>query len=226
MDILNDARLHLVDFLEGKQNGFKTKHPWRKGWEFTAMHCLRVEAYTRKILARESHPLPENEIVVLRLAAILHDLAKLEQTDDHAKLGAELAGQWLRGYAGHPLTGGEIGRVAEMIACHSNKDVREQDFSKAVLKDADLLDEIGVMSIFMSSNWLEHQSPFFFHDLHQRLADFELPFCEKIRVTLNTEGARKLLEEKKAFIEVFNAQLEDELQADDLIQQRLRGNGE
>jgi HD superfamily phosphodiesterase len=217
MDILNDARLHLVDFLKGKQNGFKTRHPWRKGWEFTAMHCLRVEAYTLKILARENHPLSENEITRLRLAAILHDLAKLEQTDDHARLGAELAGQWLQGYAGNPLTGEETGRVVEMIAEHSNKAVREQDFSKAVLKDADLLDEIGVMSIFMSSNWLDNKTPFFFHDLHQRLADFEIPFCDRTLATLNTEGARKLLEEKKAFIETFIAQLGNELQADELI---------
>jgi HD superfamily phosphodiesterase len=181
------------------------------------MHCLRVEAYTLKILACENQPLSENEITMLRLAAILHDLAKLEQTDDHAGLGAELAEQWLRGYAGQPLGARDIERVAEMIACHSHKDVREQDFNKAVLKDADLLDEIGVMSIFMSSNWLEHQSPFFFHDLHQRLADFEIPFCDRTLATLNTEGARKLLEEKKAFIETFIAQLGNELQADELI---------
>jgi HD superfamily phosphodiesterase len=225
-NILTDARAYLVNSFKGKQNGFETKHPWRKGWEFAVLHSLRVESYALKILARERRSLSAHEVVLLRLSAILHDLARMEDVENHAKLGAEIAEPWLRE---HPiLTSGDVDRVLESIADHSNKRSKEQDFCKAVLKDADTLDEIGVMSIFMAGNWLDRGSAFFFYELRQRLVEFEIPFCDKQLSILNTGGARKILNEKKAFIENFVAQLTDEVRADDHIEQtllRLSKNG-
>jgi len=222
-NILDDARAYLLHSLKGKRSSFETKHPWRKDWEFAVLHSLRVEAYTLKILARERHPLSEHEIILLRLAAILHDLARMEDVENHAKLGAEIAEQWFRDHSGFSLTSGNIERVLEMIADHSNKKVKEQDFCKAVLKDADTLDEIGAMSIFMAGNWLERRSPFFFYDLRQRLIEFEIPFCDKQLSILNTDGAREILNEKKVFVENFISQLTDEVQADGHIEQMLLG---
>ena len=77
------------------------------------------------------------------------------------------------------------------------------------------------MSIFMTSNWLERQSPFFFHDLRQRLIDFELPFCDKKLAIMNTDGAKAILREKKTFVENFVAQLTDEMQTHGSIEQVL-----
>ena len=222
-NILNDARAYLVNSLKGKRNTFETKHPWRKGWEFAVLHSLRVESYVLKILARENHPLSQHEIILLRLAAILHDIARLDKRENHAESGAKLVEKWLQDNASNDLNSGDAERVLEMIADHSNKEGYEQDYCKAVLKDADTLDEIGAMSIFMTSNWLESQSPFFFYELRQRLIDFELPFCEKKFSILNTSGAKEILLEKKAFVENFIAQLTDELEADISIEQKLLG---
>ena len=220
--LLDDARTYLVNSLKGKQNGFETKHPWRKDWEFAVLHSLRVESYTLEILARENHSLSEHEVVLLRFAAILHDIARLDKRENHAASGAEIVEKWLQTDSSHDLKRGDVTRVLEMIADHSNKDVRESDFSKAVLKDADTLDEIGVMSIFMTSNWLEHRSPFFFHELRKRLIEFELPFCDKQLSILNTNGAKEILREKKAFVEIFIAQITDELKADEQVEQMIR----
>lgn len=220
--LLDDARTYLVNSLKGKQNGFETKHPWRKDWEFAVLHSLRVESYTLEILARENHSLSEHEVVLLRFAAILHDIARLDKRENHAASGAEIVEKWLQTDSSHDLKRGDVTRVLEMIADHSNKDVRESDFSKAVLKDADTLDEIGVMSIFMTSNWLEHRSPFFFHELRKRLIEFELPFCDKQLSILNTNGAKEILREKKAFVENFIAQITDELKADEQVEQMIR----
>lgn len=222
-DILDNARIYLVNSLKGKHNDFETKHPWRRDWEFAVLHSLRVESYALRILARENHLLSEHEIILLRLAAILHDIARLDKRENHAKAGAEIVEKWLQNNSGYNLKSGDITRVMEMIADHSNKDVREPDFSKAVLKDADTLDEIGAMSIFMTSNWLESQSPFFFYQLRQRLIDFELPFCDKKLSILNTDGAKEILREKKGFVENFIAQITDELKADSYIEQMLLG---
>jgi hypothetical protein len=227
-NILDEARAYLIHSLKGKHNGFETRHPWRKEWEFAVLHSLRVESYVLRILARENHSLSEHEIILLRLAAILHDIARLDKRENHAISGAEIVEKWLQDHAGYNLSSSDTARVIELIADHSNKSVREQDFSKAVLKDADTLDEIGVMSIFMTSNWLEPRSPFFFYDLRQRLIEFELPFCDRKLAVLNTVGAKEILLAKKAFIENFIAQLTDELQAEgDLgsLLPRLPGNG-
>jgi len=220
-NILDDARSYLINSLKGKRNGFETRHPWRKDWEFAVLHSLRVESYALRILARENHSLSEHEIILLRFAAILHDIARLDQRVNHARAGAEIVEKWLQDNTGYNLSIGDTARVLEMIADHSTKNVREQDLCKAVLKDADTLDEIGAMSIFMTGNWLEPQSPFFFHELRQRLIEFELPFCDKKLAILNTNGAREILHEKKAFVEMFIAQLTDELQVDGSIEQML-----
>lgn len=222
-NILNDARAYLVDSLKGKRNDFETRHPWRKDWEFGVLHSLRVESYALKILARENHPLSEHEIILLRLAAILHDIARLDERENHAESGAEIVAKWLHDNSGYDLRSGDVERVLEMIADHSNKAMRELDYGKAVLKDADTLDEIGAMSIFMTSNWLEPQSPFFFYELRQRLTDYELPFCDKKLSILNTDGAKEILREKKVFVENFIAQLTDELETDRQTEQMLLG---
>ncbi len=220
-NLLDDARAYLVTYLKDRRNDSETKHPWRKDWEFAVLHSLRVEGYALEILGRENHSLSGHEVVLLRLAAILHDIARLGKRENHASAGAEIAKKWLLENSRHHLKRSDITKTLEMISDHSNKDAREQDFSKAVLKDSDTLDEIGVMSIFMASNWLERQSPFFFHELRKRLIDFELPFCDKQASILNTDGAKEILREKKAFVENFIAQLTDELQADERAENML-----
>jgi uncharacterized protein len=218
-NILEEARAFLFQSFDGKQRKVETKHPWRKDWRFAVLHSLRVEAYVEKILARERHSLSGHEVTLIRLAAILHDLARMENAENHGQLGADMAEPWLRSQPS--LTGRDIERVLEMVADHSNKKVRERDYGKAVLKDADVLDEIGVMSIFMAGNWLDRASAFFFYELRQRLIEREIPFCDQELAILNTDGARQILLEKKAFIEDFIAQLTDELQADGHIEQSL-----
>ena len=214
-DLLDDARQFLAVSLRGKRSDFETRHPWRKEWEFAILHSLRVEAYTLKILRREQHLLSEAEIRLLRLAAILHDIARMDDRDRHAESGAQIAADWLQSRPGHPLNAGDIERVTAMIANHSDKSQSDSDYCQSVLKDADTLDEIGALSVFMAANWLDHQSPFFFHNLRQRLIEIELPFCDRKFSLLNTAGGRAILLEKKAFIERFIAQLADELEMEE-----------
>jgi hypothetical protein len=221
-NILNNAREYLVEFLKGKQHHFESKHPWRKEWEFVVLHSLQVEEYATKILKHEQHNLSDTEIMLLRLAAILHDIGRLEITDDHAVLGAQITGGWLSKPCNNWLTKKQKDSVFEMIAEHSKKENPESDFSKAVLKDSDTLDEIGVMSIFMSSNWIDHHSPFFFHDLRQRLIEFEIPFCDRKLSILNTDGAKAIMSKKRIFIESFITQIIEELESEVQIKQLLR----
>lgn len=219
--ILEEARLFLVNSLRDKNNENESRHPWRKDWEFAVLHSLRVETYVTRILKQDQHSLSEEEITLLRLAAILHDINRLGKREEHAKLGAETTQKWLRESSSAQLLEDDVERVVEMIADHSDKTSPEPDYAKAVLKDADTLDEIGMMSVFMAANWVDPQSPFFFHDVRQRLIDAEIPYCEKKLTILNTKGAREILQERKEFLENFVAQIDDELQIDPAIEQML-----
>jgi HD superfamily phosphodiesterase len=219
--ILEEARLFLVNSLRDRHNENETRHPWRKDWEFAVLHSLRVETYVTRILRQDQHTLSEREITLLRLAAILHDINRLGKREEHAKLGAETTKSWLMQSSSKLLSEEDVERVVELIADHSNKADPEPDFSKAVLKDADTLDEIGMMSVFMAANWVDSQSPFFFHHLRQRLVDVEVTYCEKKLTILNTRGAREILQERKTFLENFIAQIDDELQTDPDIEQML-----
>lgn len=213
-DLLTEARKYLITFLEGKHNDYESRHPWRKGWEFVVLHSFQVEAYVQRILEHEQHALNTDEILRLRLAAILHDIGRLEQTDNHAKTGVELVDKWLQTQPGIKARIDSVEKLLELIGSHSEKDTSEPDFSKAVLKDADILDEIGILSVFMAANWIDPQSPFFFHQLRHRLEEFEIPFCERQFARLNTLGGRALLNEKKEFIRVLINQLDQELDCD------------
>ncbi len=210
-DVLAAARNILEAFLEGKENRRETLHPWRKGWEFALMHSYRVEAYVERILAREPHSLSADEVLTLRLAAILHDICRLEDKEQHAQLGAEVVAQWLEATPAVAAQIPDREKLISLIAGHSAKGGPEPDFCHAVLKDADILDEIGVFSVFMAANWLDKQSPFFFHELRERLEGRELAFCDRQLARLKTEGARQILAEKRRFIETVIAQLTDEL---------------
>ena len=214
-DLLEMARVFLVTELRGKSNPVEAHHPWRRDGCFAVLHSLRVEQYVLKILARQPHTLDATDVRLLRLAAILHDIARLDDPPHHAALGAMIAKRWLM--AQGSLTAPEIDRVTDLVATHSAKHSRDDDFGRGVLKDADTLDEIGLMSIFMAGNWIDQESVFFFHDLRDRLVEREIPFCDEKLAILNTQAAKEMLLEKRNFIMRAIAHLTEELpQADDI----------
>lgn len=47
-----------------------------------------------------------------------------------------------------------------MIEVHGKKGKKELDYSTAVLKDADKLDEIGAITILMTGNMIDRRDPF------------------------------------------------------------------
>jgi uncharacterized protein len=208
------AKRHLADCIRGKTNSFETHHPWRKGWEFVYFHSLRVDAICQKLAAVEAPTLPPAEALELHLAAVLHDLGRLENREVHAALGAQLTAAWLEA---HPEIASLVRpeRVVDLVAHHSEKDQPGPDLGHALLKDADTLDEIGIFSVMMSANWLDRASPYFFYDLAGRLECFEIPFCEKKSAQLQTAAARACLDQKRRFIETTIAQLHLELEGVD-----------
>lgn len=210
-NILEEGKKFLISYLKGKSIDYETTHPWRKSWEFVVIHSLRVEGYVKRILDGENKTLSHDEVLLTRLAAILHDIGRIHQREGHALIGRDIVNDWLR--KDHRILNSlkEPDRLLHFIERHSDKEDDEGDYCLNVLKDADILDEIGVISIFMASNHIDKSNPYFFKLLHDRVGSFEIDFCDKGFRLLNTETAKLILDEKKKFITLFNNQLKDEL---------------
>ncbi len=214
---LEEGKRFLIAYLKDKSIDYENIHPWRNTWEFIVLHSLRVEGYVKKILAGEGIALSDEEVLITRLAAILHDIGRIHKREEHALVGKDIIHNWLRE---NPVILNSISdpdRLLYLIERHSNKEEDDSDYCLKVLRDADILDEIGVISVFMASNWIDRSNPYFFQLLLDRLDNYEIDFCDKGFKLLNTETAKLILAEKRSFIELLNKQLKDELYGTEML---------
>jgi uncharacterized protein len=214
---LEEGKRFLIAYLKDKSIDYENIHPWRNTWEFIVLHSLRVEGYVKKILAGEGVALSDEEVLITRLAAILHDIGRIHKREEHALVGKDIINNWLRENQETLNSISDPERLLYLIERHSNKEEDDSDYCLKVLRDADILDEIGVISVFMASNWIDRSNPYFFQLLLDRLENFEIDFCDKGFKLLNTETAKLILAEKRSFIERLNKQLKDELYGTEML---------
>lgn len=214
---LEEGKRFLIAYLKDKSIDYENIHPWRNTWEFIVLHSLRVEGYVKKILAGEGIALSDEEVLITRLAAILHDIGRIHKREEHALVGKDIIHNWLRENQGTLNSISDPDRLLYLIEKHSNKEEDDSDYCLKVLRDADVLDEIGVISVFMASNWIDRSNPYFFQLLLDRLEKFEIDFCDNGFKLLNTETAKSILAEKRNFIELLNKQLKDELYGTEML---------
>jgi HD superfamily phosphodiesterase len=214
---LEQGKRFLISYLKDKNMDYETIHRWRCSWEFIVLHSLRVEGYVKKILAGEGQVLPQEQVLTIRLAAILHDIGRIHKREEHALVGKNIIHYWLRENQEILNSIKDPDKLLFLIERHSNKEDHESDYSLKVLRDADILDEIGVMSVFMASNWIDRSNPYFFQLLSDRVENFEIDFCDNGFRLLNTETAKSILYEKRKFIELLNKQLKDELYGTEML---------
>lgn len=209
--ILQMGKEFLSCYLRDRTIDYEVLLPWRKSWEFIVLHSFRVEGYVRKLLQSEHHNLTQEEVLLTRLAAILHDIGRVHRREEHALLGRDIVRQWLEENKEVSQNVTDRNRLLYLIEEHSNKEESTEDYCLKVLRDADILDEIGVMSIFMTSNGIDKSNPYFFKLLCDKVESFELNFCDEEYKLLSTETARQIMKEKKAFIVNFVNHLKDEM---------------
>ncbi len=95
--------------------------------------------------------LPEADLDVVRMAALLHDVARPEELSEkgsrcHAKLGASMAAEWLREEGGFEEE--FIGAVAAAIRTHRYRGNRlPLTLEAEIVYDADKLDSLGAVGL-------------------------------------------------------------------------------
>lgn len=215
--ILNKAKKFLSSYLQDNSSNNETDASFRESWQFVVLHSFRVEGYVRKIIMHEDLHLTPDEVLLTRLAAILHDVGKIHIKDGHALMGREIVDKWLRNNQVIADEIKETERLLYIIEKHSNKEETDFDICLKVLKDADFLDEVGIMSIFMFSRRIDNRNPYFFQLLADLIEDKELKFCENSFNRLNTVGAKSILKQKLNFVNLFIDQLKAEISGTEMF---------
>lgn len=129
---------YLSASIENEVEGGRMRwYPWHSA-DYRYNHILNVTALGTKIAKKESA-----NVDVTRVAALFHDIAKLEADQDvHAEAGARVAREYLRSRTDYPES--FLTQVCDAIAEHSYEgDLGDVPLETRCLMEADLLDKVG-----------------------------------------------------------------------------------
>jgi len=118
----------------------------RRTASFRWRHTLRV-----LVTAREIGRIEGADMEIIEVAALLHDIAKLDKRSDeahHAVVGSKIAEKFLLGL---DILESQVKRVVEAVRFHSFDTHQDNlGLETLVLKDADRLDEVGALGVILA----------------------------------------------------------------------------
>jgi uncharacterized protein len=180
-------------------------------------HVLRVLALAERLAQLEGA-----DLEIVRPAALLHDVARGQGdrlVTDHAQAGAEMARHVL---ADQPSD--VVEAVAHAIAAHRFRTGPEpRSLEAKVLHDADKLDAIGAIGVARAFAFGGHEGQRLWAEVppgyeeslagrheHTPVHEYQIKLV-KIKERLLTSAARRLAEERHAFMVSFFDRLEQEV---------------
>lgn len=180
------------------ENGRPTNYPFRSRYE----HTMRVYRWAIKLQAKVG-----GDLEIITLAALLHDIGWDEERP-HNEVGAEMAVEYLDsiGYDEE-----KIGRIGEIIMRHTDQDTQDElSLECKVVMDADLLDEVGSLSVVWDCMATACEDEATYKKAYYRIKNFYRINRPKIR-RCKTDAARAEYEHRMKAIEDFLFELEREL---------------
>lgn len=190
----------IIEFVKRQiaDNGRPPNYPFRDRFE----HTMRVYRWAIKLQARVG-----GDLEVIALAALLHDIG-WQEGREHGEVGAEIAVDYLDSL-GVPTE--KISRIGEIIRIHDDKDsTTEFSLECKVVMDADLLDEVGAISVLWDSMATACEDEANYKKAYYRIKEFYMGNKPKIR-RCKTEVARLEFDRRMHLLEEFISQLEREL---------------
>lgn len=168
-------------------------------WE----HTQRVLTTSQKIARAENA-----DYDLVTVAAIFHDVAKFSSTpEEHAARGAIIAAEYL---ARTGFLANWIKRVGEIISNHTCSSTEKFQLEDCILRDADVLDEVGALSIVWTLMNTGIQTPSY-TEARARILKHDRHSAERAVALMLTPTARAIAKERLTFVNNFIAQLEEEL---------------
>ncbi len=180
------------------ENGRPANYPFRSRYE----HTMRVYRWAIKLQAKCG-----GDLEIITLAALLHDIG-WDSDRPHNEVGAEMAVEYLDsiGYDEE-----KIARVGEIILRHEDQDTQDElSLECKVVMDADLLDEVGALSVIWDSMATACEDEATYKKAYYRIKNYYRINRPKIR-RCKTDAARAEYEHRMKAIEEFLAELEREL---------------
>ena len=129
---------YLAASVENEDEGGRMRwYPWHSA-EYRHNHILNVVALATELAEKEGA-----DVDVTRVAALFHDVAKLEADQElHAEAGARVAREYLSSRGEYPDS--FVDQVCRAIERHSYQgDLRDVSLETQCLIEADLLDKVG-----------------------------------------------------------------------------------
>lgn len=180
------------------KNGRPANYPFRDRFE----HTMRVYRWAIKLQAKVG-----GDLDIIALAALLHDVGWDEEAD-HGEVGAQIAVDYLDSIGVAP---DKISRIGEIIRIHEDKDTTEElSIECQVVMDADLLDEVGAVSVVWDSMATACEEEASYKKAYYRIKDYYKGNIPKIR-RCKTEVARLEYSRRMKLLEEYIYQLEKEL---------------
>ena len=207
----------LIEYFKKNIGSSQNKKCNSENWMFYIKHSLRVEKYTARI-KDNFDSLSMADILTLQAAAIFHDIGNVVQRENHGKIGAEIVGGIFDAAEFLPNSGINKDRLIHLIANHSDKEnENDRDLLSVILKDADILDQIGAMSILMHGSKHDYNSYEYYNEVLEEIRNKELPSYEKVYLLLKTNPGKKMMDEKLKLIKNFVKQLESEISGEKIL---------
>lgn len=206
--MLHEAVHFMKALLTDQKPAHTSVYPWRTSALYILEHGLRVRKYALEIVAREGILLAPDACLVLEVACICHDVGRIITREDHAKHSVSLLDPWL---VKMKVPDHMRREIITVVADHSQKCERNAHVLSNILKDADELDEIGVMSLYVASSHVDMRDPHFFKDLCLRLEEREASFIEHINQTVFFDATKNILKEKQDLVHVMIKALKKEV---------------
>lgn len=180
----------------------KKKHPFRNRFH----HCVRVAILGTEIAERE-----DTDIDVAAVSGLFHDCGKAAGRD-HARVSADICRRYL---LENQVQLQNLDRIVDCVRHHSFAipfDQGRYPNDLAVVRDADLLDEVGAMGIAWTVLSVGASEPQSYIEVLDKLKSFHEPGGkDSILAHMRTPTGRSLMLERLSREQRFIQELTDEL---------------
>ena len=195
---------YLAASVENETEGGRMRwYPWHSA-EYRFNHILNVAEIAAEIAAKEGA-----NVDVTRVAALFHDIAKLEADQDgHAEAGARIAREYLSSRTDYPDS--FIEQVCGAVADHSYEgDLADVPLEARCLMEADLLDKVGANGTTLMLLRMGYESRT--HMDANELIGRVLERGEDAVSRVHSETAKSLAHQRIKRVRWFKEWLEDEV---------------
>lgn len=195
-----------ISFVRMRMEGLESGHDWS--------HVQRVWKMSLKIAGQEG-----GDRLVISMAALLHDIADHKFHHGDLKAGGDAARRWLNEINLDPGISERIADIVNKVSFKGSGMRDEMDSLEGkIVQDADRLDAMGAIGIarafsyggFKKRIMYDPTIPPLVHDTFEAYAGNSNPtinhFYEKLLLLkdrMHTATARRIAEERHAFMEVY-----------------------